>query len=399
MILPHHLNLNLYFRTLASLIGIMLFAVFPLIAEDAQPEKDLGFGYVLKDSHIHFIGGESNGKAPGRTRIDTPDNYVINGFRTTLGHKLNLFRSVDTATFKPLSEEYAIDKNSVFYKWISPGHFLIVELQGADPASFNALNLNYATDKNAIWYLDRKIKNSDPTTATLIDHNIIKDSRFVYQSGQKKPAIDASAFRKISGGNSAYYIDSKNVFWGTSPIPGADLESFSSPGNSFMARDKNHVYLSGMPRPGLDPESIKLMLFNPYGFHILSDKNGLYLNDRKFLLSQPGDFTEMDGYSGHSHDRKYLYFVDPWVMAPITVFRKDGSLIAKANYFPPGSTTPSTELTAAVSPQAMEKFLITGTNSKENLPSIPNQSLNMLNRPDNLNAIHQSAIQFFLPDN
>ena len=125
--------------------------------------EELGFGYHRRDQHIHFEGGGRTGT--DSTLIDQPSRMNVDGFSRALGRKPSVCKALDAATFEPLSEEYSRDKDMVYYKWISPGRFLVVELPQADVASFKPINFAHAVDKTTIWYLDRPIPDSDPASA------------------------------------------------------------------------------------------------------------------------------------------------------------------------------------------------------------------------------------------
>ena len=94
--------------------------------------KDLGEGYSRKGEFIFFKG----------KRIGPEGAHDVDRFSRVVGRKLTLCSNVDAASFQVLSEEYTKDKNKVYYKWISPGRFWVVELSKADPATFESVSFN-----------------------------------------------------------------------------------------------------------------------------------------------------------------------------------------------------------------------------------------------------------------
>lgn len=135
---------------------------------------DLGFGYRRSDAYVWFKG----------RRIDGTGRHDIDRFAQAVGHPLKLAMAIDAPSFVAISEQYTKDKDKVYYKWISPGRFWIVDLEGADPVTFEALDHQLARDRNTVWRSDRPFAGADPTTAEVVNPNFVwkdKDSVF-YQS-------------------------------------------------------------------------------------------------------------------------------------------------------------------------------------------------------------------------
>lgn len=358
---------------------VSLLAMMP----DAAAE-DLGFGYVRRGEHIHFEGG--GGKASDNTRIDQPSRKNLLGFSRGLGRKLTACTSPDAATFKALSEEYSKDKNRVYYKWISQERFLVVELKNADPATFKPINFAHAIDKNTIWYLDHPIQQSDPSTARLIGNRLVKDANRVYSSGEPQPHLDAETFRHVG---SAYYIDANGAYWGCDRIAKADPATFSVLGDSFVAVDGSGVYLSGRHQPHLDAGTCKLILHDPYGYQVISDKNGVYLNNLKFLHADPNNFTMVDKLTGRGD--KHVFLVDLWHGTPVTVYRDEDRLIAETILYENGTIIPLAIISAEVAGDKLEGMKLSPPPGQAAANKVPEWQIRIFHRDDLIQRIKQAG--------
>lgn len=340
-------------------------------------DEDLGFGYVRRGDHIHFISDAKTGTGTEGTRIDRPSQENIDGFSRALSHKIKVCQSPDAASFKPLSEEYSRDKNTVYYKWISPGRFLLVELPQADVTTFKPINFAHAVDKNSIFYLDLPIPNSDPATAKLISNRIVKDSERVYISGEPQAHLDAETFRSVG---SAYYIDANGVYWGSDPVAKADPATFRVLGGSFVAVDRRSVYRSGQLQPHLDAGTCKLILHDPYGYQVVSDKNGVYLNNLKFLHAHPDDFAMVDKLTGRGE--KLVFLVDTWHSTPVTVYREDSRLVAETVLYAKGTTNALAIVKAEVASDELRDITLSAPPGDAAARKVPEWQIDIFQRAD-----------------
>ena len=360
-----------------------MLVVFATSCDDLAAQK-LGFGYVRRGDHIHFEGGGKTGTFG--TRIDQPSQYNINGFSRSLRKPLQLCMSPDAATFKALSEEYTRDKNAVYYKWISPSRFLVVALPQADVATFKAINFTHAIDKNTIWYMDRPIKGSDPATIKLIDNRIVKDSRRVYISGEAQGHLDAKTFRKAG---SAYYIDANGVYWGSVPIDGADSKTFKVLGDSFVAVDRKSVYRSGQRQPHLDAATCKFIMSDPYGYQVVSDKNGVYLNNLRILHADPADFTMRDKLTATGG--KYVFLIDTWHSTPVTVYKEKGRLIAETVLYQKGTSNSLAIIKAEVGAKTLNNTSLFPPPGKDAVGKVQGWQIEIFEREDMIKRMNKAA--------
>lgn len=358
-------------------------------------EEDLGHGYVRRGEAIHFEGGGLTGgneTGGGGTRIDQASDYEINQFRMVLRRRIVPCRSPDAASFVAMSEEYTRDKKTVYYKWISPGRFVVVELPMADRASFKPINTYYAADKNAIWYMDRPIAGSDPKTAKLVAHAIIKDADHVYISGRVKWHLDPATFGHLG---SAYYVDKNGVYWGDRRVDGVDTKTFRVLGDSFMAVDKNRVYRSGQPMPGFDAATCKLIVHEPVGYQVFSDKNGVYVNGIRILHADPDDFVMLDEVTAKGG--KHVFLIDSYQFTPMTLYREDNCLIVEAFFYNPSRTKPMAIVKAEVTDKALKDVEVNPPPGADKAGKLELWQLSALGREDLVKQMNEAAQRLTAP--
>jgi hypothetical protein len=363
----------------------MLAFMFALLANGPDiVAQNVGFGYVRRGEHIHFQGGGET--AQGNTRIDQPSRMNLLGFSRGLGRKLAPCPSPDAATFRALSEEYSRDQNRVYHKWISQRRFLVVELDHADPATFKPIHFAYAIDKNTIWYLDQPIAQSDPSTARLVGNRIVTDKNRVYSSGEPQPHLDAETLRHVG---SAYHIDANGAYWGCERIAKADPATLSVLGDSFVAVDGSGVYLSGRHQPHLDAGTCKVLLHDPYGYQVLSDKNGVYLNNLKFLHADPKNFAMVDKLTGR--DEKHVFLVDLWNGTPVTVYRDEDRLVAEAIVYENGTIIPLATISAELVGDELRGMKLSPPPGQAAASKVPEWQIRIFQRPDLIQRMQQAG--------
>lgn len=249
----------------------------PLTAHDDAKDEDLGHGYSRKGDHVYFKG----------QRIDQAGREDIDKFAKVVGRPLTLCKDVDAASFVALSEEYTKDKNKVYYKWISPGRFWVVELSDADPTTFGVLDFNLAKDSKRVWKFDRVIDAADPATVTVVHPRWVwKDRNRVYYQGVVIADADPATFRHLGQG---FYRDAKRVYWCTDPLPGADPESFKTFGDDVpYAHDRHRVWSGKTVLEGVDAKT-----FDHLHAHVYKDAKRVYVGTEalEVLGADAGSFA------------------------------------------------------------------------------------------------------------
>jgi hypothetical protein len=293
-------------------------------ADKEGQTEPLGHGYTRQGEFIYFDG----------QRIDQAGREDFARFTRVLGYSPKMCVKLDATSFKALSLEYTKDKNMVYYRWISPGKFWVVEVDEADAASFEVIGFNLARDKNNVWWYGRILPGADPATTQIVHEGYVwKDKNKVWYQHQPIVAADPKTFRHVGAG---YYIDAKGAYWSGDLIDDADPETFKVlGGNSFVAVDRTSVYCSGQRQPHLDAGSCKFILHAPHGYQVISDKNGVYLSSLKFLHADPDDFVMIDKLTGRGGE--YVFLVDTWHCTPVTVYRKNGRLVAETVLYERGT--------------------------------------------------------------
>jgi hypothetical protein len=360
-------------------------AVVSVLTPGVQAQTPLGHGYTRHGEDIYFDGGGVTG-LDGEKRIDSPSKENVEGFEKSLGRKVTLCTELDGATFVPLSEEYSRDQNRVYYKWISPGRFLVIELPKADVASFEVLSGVFAKDANTVWYMDEPLARSDPASFVVVDHRMGKDRSHVYFAGQRVRHLHAPTFRHAGSG---YFADQNGVYWGVDPVRGADPETFEVLGGSFIGKDADSVFRSGQLMKGFDAATVRLILHDPYGYQIFSDRNGVYVNGLKFLHAQPGNIVVRDNLSAIGG--RFLLVVDTYHVTPITVFREDGGLVAETVMYDPQSRKALGVVRADLTDRGMERVTISPMPGDGAGASVPDWQIQVFERPDLAELLRQKA--------
>ena len=300
---------------------------------------------------------------------------------------MKLCRQVDAESFVVLNEEYTKDKNKVYYKWISPGRFWVVEMPEADAKTFESLDFNLARDQNHVWRMDEIVPGAHAASAEVIHpHRLWKDQNRVYYQSNVIPNADPRTIQHLGY---TYYRDNEDVFWCSSTIADADTETFEVLGNSFVAKDANRVYRSGKPLPEIDPATCRLLLHNDYGYQVLSDKNGVYLNRLKFLHADPSTFTMIDDLTGKGG--KYVFLVDRWHSTPVTVFKDDGALVVETVMYEKETGKPLAIVTAEVSGNSLKNLRFSPAPGSSRASTVPDWQLEILQRPDLVKRMKAAA--------
>ena len=360
------------FRPLLYL-GLLL-SLFSGCVEKGEP---IGHGYSRSGNLIYFEG----------KRIDRAGGSQIHKFSKSIGRLLTLCSNLDADSFEVLSEEYSKDKNMVYYKWISPGKFWVVEMPDADPGSFELLDMNLARDRNHVWTMDTPVSGADPATAEILHpHYVWKDQHKVYYQSRGISNADPQTFQHLGA---TYYKDANAVYWCDSAIEDADPDTFEVLGESFFGKDKNQVYRSGEPLPYLDPPSSKLLLHDDYGYQVLSDKNGVYLNRLKFLHADPNDFEMIDNLTGRGGD--YVFLVDRSHSTPVTVYKEEGKLVASTMMYEKSTATPLAIVKAEVSGETLTNFQLSPPSDDSPATTVPDWQIVNFQRPDLVKRMKAAA--------
>jgi DKNYY family len=131
-------------------------------------------------------------------------------------------KNADAATFNYIDQEYARDKNAVYFEGVA--------FSVKDVDSFQVLNYGFAKDRFTAYYDQIPIEGSDGATFEALDNNYSKDKKNIYYSG--------------------FIIDKQGNRSGpvSHVVKGADLATFTTATgvtDSVDASDKNARYKDG----------------------------------------------------------------------------------------------------------------------------------------------------------
>ncbi len=333
-----HLFLNLSSRSIgvlsmlslltAIVLGILIFpgaSELPPRANDVDTEI-LGHGYARKGDFIFFDG----------QRIDQAGKNDIDDFARFTELELRLCADVDAASFKALSDEYSKDKNKVYYKWISPGRFWVVELPQADVASFEVLGFNFAKDSKNVWWYGRPLPEVDPLTVVLVNDGFVwKDATNVWYQHKIIPGADAKTFRHLE---QAFYRDANQVYWSDSRLNGANPDAFRTFGDdSPFGADRLGVWKGTTQIVGLDAATFEAVHQSVY-----KDKNGVYANGHPIENADPQTFRKVadldQNFTALLADEDHYYVFLPFRGEIYLVTPTTDSLKVKRQIWPTGTT-------------------------------------------------------------
>lgn len=355
----------------------------PLLPTDA----DLGHGYVRRDGAIHFLGGGTTGYGENATRIDMPSPQLLKDVVRAQFGSFQTAEGLDVATFEALSEEYSRDKDRVYFKVISPGIFLVIVVQGADPASFEALDFNLARDKNHVWIGHDLQHEVDPSTLVMVDGGqVFKDKDSVHYQYDTVAGADPATFAHI---DSAYYRDKNRIYWCYDPLPDADPATFEVLRGSFVAKDKHHVYRSGQILSGVDVASVQLILDDPSGRQIFSDKNSIYLVDVPFPRSKPVQTEVID--SSTIKAGNLVHVVNTLYVIPVTLYIEEGTIMVETYCYESTSSKPNGLINAELTPSGLTNLRVTPLPGHTWTPEAPKWLNRVITQPLFVQQMREAA--------
>ena len=150
-------------------------------------------------------------------------------------------KKIDNYTEDTGKDTYQIKDNKVYYREADN----LRQIEEADIESFQILDNNYAKDKNNVYFKNVIIEEAEASTFTVIDELYCKDSVKVFCSNisvykKEIKEADAQTFEKIQGD---FYKDKDNIFrkCHISRIPNLDVDTFSVIDKKTV-KDKNGKY-------------------------------------------------------------------------------------------------------------------------------------------------------------
>lgn len=191
----------------------------------------------------------------------------------------------DYLSFEIVNETLAADKNHVYV--IKPESIsslarnkVLTQRAKRPSGQCKALNANYAKIGNTIVLSNWKTEfamlpfEKIDSVSAIDERRIIVDGQLI-SDGVLLPDFNANSFVNL---DRDYIRDSKNVYYNSQKIEGADPATFEVPYEDY-SKDKNHVYYKGVVLPEARPNSFVLQ----YNTGIATDgqhqyKDGVKMN-------------------------------------------------------------------------------------------------------------------------
>lgn len=216
----------------------------------------------------------------------------------------------DFATFKILNNNYAIDKDSVFFNGFN--------IKEADVKTFEILEIPLAKDRNFVYYygviakysgknIDGKtlsvVKSSDGNIKFLKDKNgIYKDLEAILGRWEKINEKETSDLEDLGNG---YSRDRNNIYvFERKSEENIDIKTFKVLKNGY-SRDKNNIYYYGRKVEGIDINDYEI-LGSEADTGYIKDKNNIFYNERKIENADIPTFEILE--YNHSKDKNAVYY-------------------------------------------------------------------------------------------
>lgn len=194
-----------------------------------------------------------------------------------------------------------------------------------DLKSFKILNENFAKDKDTIYYKEYDILEADINSFEILDEDTGKDKNYIYLYGQTvryENSGEPVDMKKVTfyenSKSKMYYFRNKNdiyVMEGiyAEKVDNVDKRTFEDLGGGF-GRDKNWIYSGKMKLRNIDRES-----FENIGDGYIKDKNGIYRDAEVIFYDSDDSYNisrleNVDKESfenigeGYSKDKNNIYY-------------------------------------------------------------------------------------------
>lgn len=306
-----------FFKILISLIFVANLGFAEYVTEGGKIYyKDKNFKSLV------FKVKESRNSEQLRKEIFYPDmesfkildeNYAIDK-DSVFFHNSNITRqnsdieNVDLGTFEIINEILSKDKNNV-YKWSS----ILTSDQTGDPLDIKTFSIikspngkiNYVKDKNGIYDISmlfaEKLEGiKDENTFRVLGDVYTEDKYNIYYYDVKIKNVDKSSFKSLGNG---YGRDKNSIFYNEKRMKVSDISSFEVM-NSNYSKDKNIVFYDGDIIKNADSSSFKII-----DGHYSKDKNSVYYNGEKLKVDAKTFYIFKEN-ENFGKDSKNVYYVD-----------------------------------------------------------------------------------------
>jgi len=253
---------------------------------------NLGFAeYVIEGGKIYY--NEDYHKTLVVKRIDDEKSEKY------------LTKSPDLKSFKILNENFAKDKDTIYYKEydileadINSFEILDEEkVDNVDKRTFEDLGGGFGRDKNWIYSGKMKLRNIDRESFEHIGDGYIKDKNGIYRDAEvifydsddsynisKLENVDKESFENIGEG---YSKDKNNIYYNNEKFKNIDVKTFQLIGNGF-SKDKNNVYFEKNKIEGAEAKTFQIV-----DNFFEKDKSNVFYKEYKLKNISPIEFQTL----------------------------------------------------------------------------------------------------------
>lgn len=252
----------------------LLYILFPLLLVSCGKKQ----GYEIRDGKVIWHSWQGDGLFGNWSEMELTDaegfkileqyhapcpGYAKNAQHVYCGTgKLD---GADGKTFQILDKWCGLAKDAkqvyYLYKVIEGAHAATFEIAGADGLGrdktdyYDGPTPLRVRDRASFQVLNDKVRGKD-------HHIWARDKLDYYVGTQATPIADSGTFQLLQ---SWYAMDSKQVYFGTTVLAGADPSTFQGMGGEHgeFAKDAKHVYWQGQVVEGCDAATFQLL---PYRF-------------------------------------------------------------------------------------------------------------------------------------
>jgi len=250
-------------------------------------------------------------------------NHIYNCYSKNGQNSIN---NSDSATFQIIDDDFAKDKNNVYYDSRTMGGYKFSIVENVDPGTVEALNSNIIKDKGGVYYIYHErmevIEEANPNSFSVIDDssygkdedNVFYTSFSVVKMDEVKiiDGADPDTFEILKA---PYSKDSNNVFYSFISVKDVDVDTFEALGLSY-AKDEDGVYYCKEINPvnincfvveGADTNTFEILMGSDDNHYIgAKDKNYIYSDGRLIHNSDSSTFEVTSTFNARDKNNSYL---------------------------------------------------------------------------------------------
>lgn len=195
---------------------------------------------------------------------------------------------------------YSVRGGNAYFTSKQSGWMISQKIAGVDSETFQIINKRYAKDKDRVYYSGTPLKGCNPEKLEILGGQtyFCKDDQYVF-AGRTLISNDAPNFKFVK--NSSYCKDSKQVFYLSWLVKGADVNSFEAvEGGIHMGKDKNQVYYHYEVLAQANPNTIQTL-----NYHYAKDAKHVF-SERQIIANADADsFEVMSNYFGKDKNQVF----------------------------------------------------------------------------------------------